>query len=359
MSKSQFSTPLSVVRNPGTHLLMVGDNKDGSQTLYSYSKHYDVKPADMSDKVEFDASQAGVKVSLAGQTKSWFLVMLKEFVEVYSLDKATGKLNKMCSFQADFDKQDPRVNAAIFAYGNQYIITGGNDTVIRAWKLDINKEFDTVTGAQSIRQFTSHKTPIQHIDLTFDHQLLASIASEDEKVCLIHDFSTASLVNELTFSEQCGQDNMAFRGWFFSLHKKYLYTLVSDVGKNSYVTKWDAKSREFHNLTTIKIHKGLCTKFGFSNDGFYLTVGSDNGFIKSINTRYMQSDRNDKHHDHSITCLDFTSDTRFIISWDNKGNYWFIPNIRAPGYMRFFFQGLMAVMLFFYIYRCIMEAYFE
>ena len=359
MSKSQFGTPLSVIKNPGIHLLMTGDNKDGSHTMYSYSKHYDVKETDMWDKVEYDSTETGIKISLATQTKDWFLVIVKDFIEVYSADKASGKLNKMYSFQADFDKENAQVNAAIFAYGNQYIITGGNDTIIRVWKLDINKESDTITGAQCIRKFGSHTTPIQHIDLTFDHQLIASIASNEEKNCLIHDFSTATLVNELTFSEQYNQENMAFQGCFFSLHRKYLYTLVSEKGKNSYVTKWDAKSREFNNLTTIKIHNGFCSNFAFSNDGFYLTVGSEDGFIKSINTRYMQVDRNDKHHDHKITCLDFTSDTRFIISWDEKGNYWFIPNIRAPGFMRFFFQGLMAVMLFFYIYRCIMEAYFE
>mmetsp|Transcript_25139 Transcript_25139/g.28936 ORF Transcript_25139/g.28936 Transcript_25139/m.28936 type:complete len:98 (+) Transcript_25139:10-303(+) len=96
-----------------------------------------------------------------------------------------------------------------------------------------------------------------------------------------------------------------------------------------------------------------------SYEGFYLAIGSENGFIKSLNTRYMQIDRNDKHHNNKMKCVDFSSDTRFILTCDEYGYYCFVPNIRAPGYMRFFFQGLMASMLFFYIYRLIMEAYFE
>jgi len=187
--------------------------------------------------------------------------MVKDKVELFSVHDKTGKLIKMISFQADFDSENPQVNAAKFAYGNQYLITGGNDRVIRAWKLDVDKEKDIVTGVGSPKKFVSHTTPIQHLDITFDHELVASIGSEEEKRCLIHDFATGTLVNELTFSEQENSEHMSFRGCIFSLHRKYLYTLVSEEDKNSYVTQWDAKSGEFHNLTTVKVHQGLCKQF--------------------------------------------------------------------------------------------------
>lgn len=44
MSSSKFDTPLTAIKNPGTHLLLVGHNKDDSYTLYSYTKSYSVTP---------------------------------------------------------------------------------------------------------------------------------------------------------------------------------------------------------------------------------------------------------------------------------------------------------------------------
>lgn len=299
------------------------------------------------------------KISLAKQEKNWFLVVTQEFVEIYKLDQDTGKLTIMYRFQADFDPENPQVNTAEFVYGNQYVVTGGNDKIVRAWKLDINKDTDVVTGVGYPRKFTSHTTPIQHVDVTFDQEFIASVGSAEEKRCLIHDFQTCTMTNELTFSENIGAENMAFKGCVFSLHRKYLYTLVSEPGKKSYVTRWDAKSGEFHNLSTIAVASNECKNFSMSFEGFYLAIGSIDGHIKSLNTRYMQIDRDDKHHARAMECVDFSSDTRFILTCDKEGSYCFVTNIRAPGYMRFFFQGLMAFMLGFYIYRVIMEAYFE
>jgi WD40 repeat protein len=357
MSSSKFDSPLTIIKNPGTHLLLVGQNKDDSYSLYSYTKSYNVSPKDKCDEIQY--SNPIKKISLAKQEKSWFLVVTQEFVEIHKLDKETGKLTMMHRFQADFDTENPKVNTAEFLYENQYVVTGGNDKVVRAWKLDIGKDNDIVKGVGHPRKFTSHTTPIQHVDVTFDHELIASVGSAEEKRCLIHDFQTCTLTNELTFSEKVGAENMAFKGCVFSLHRKYLYTLVSEPGKKSYVTRWDAKSGEFRNLNTITVATNECKNFSMSFEGFYLAIGSLDGFIKSLNTRYMQIDRNDKHHAGVMECVDFSSDTRFILTCDKEGNYCFVPNIRAPGYMRFFFQGLMAFMLGFYIYRLIMEAYFE
>jgi len=73
MSKSQFKTPLSVISNISTHLLLIGDNKDGSQTLYSYLKSYDVKDKDLCDEVNYQVdSDVRLKISMAAQSKNWF-----------------------------------------------------------------------------------------------------------------------------------------------------------------------------------------------------------------------------------------------------------------------------------------------
>lgn len=162
---------------------------------------------------------------------------------------------------------------------------------------------------------------MKHVDVTFDHEIVASIASGDEKRCLIHNFKTGALINELTFSERNDDDNMAFKGCIFSHDRKYLYTLVSDKGKKSYVTQWDAKNGEFVNLRTVLISDSECINFCMSIEGFYLAIGSSDGYIKSLNTRYMEIDRNDKQHSGNMACIDFTSDTRFILTCDQDGTY--------------------------------------
>ena len=357
MSTSKFDTPLSIIKNPGIHLLLVSQPKTGGYKLTSFNKSYCVSFEEKEDQVDYDAPIS--KISLAKQEKLWFAVATQEYVELFKIGKEDGKMKRMFRFQADFAENDAKVNAVEFLYDNKYVVTGGNDCVVKVWKLEVNSKLDEVTGVGVPRKYTSHTTPVHHVDVTFDHELIASVGSSEEKRCLIHNLNTGTLSNELTFSERNDDDNMAFKGCIFSHHRKYLYTLVSDKGKKSYVTQWNAKNGEFENLRTVKISEGECTNFCMSIEGFYLAIGSHDGYIKSLNTRYMEIDRNDKHHSENMTCVDFTSDTRFILTCDKDGSYCFVPNIRAPGYMRFFFQGLMAFMLFFYFFRLIMEAWFE
>jgi len=357
MSSSKFGTPLSIIKNLDTHLLMVSDNKEGDYTLHSCVKSYDVQDKDKCDEVHYDQSVS--KISIAKQSKNWFLVATGDSVQLFSIDNKTGKLTKMHTFKADFHPEDARVNTAEFIYGNEYVITGGNDTAIRVWKLQIDKDNDVVRGAKEYRKYDSHQNPITHLDVTFDHELVSSISSGDEKSCLIHDFQSGKLLNELTFSEKHGAENLSIKGCYFSLHRKYLYTLASDPGKNSYVTRWDAKSTEFKNLNTIKVANDHCENFSLSTDGFYIAIGSESGFIKSLNTRYIEIDRDDQHHPGKMACVDFSADTRFILTCDKEGTYCFVPNMRAPGIMRSVFQYLMIVMFSFYIYRLIMEKWFE
>ena len=225
--------------------------------------------------------------------------------------------------------------------------------------MQIDKANDVVLGAKEHKRYTSHQSPITHLDVTFDHELVTSTAAGDEKRCLIHDFQSGKLLNELTFSEKTGHENLTFRGSIFSLNRKYLYTLASDIGKNSYVTRWDAKSENFKNLNTVKVSDNFCPNFSMSTEGFYIAIGSETGYIKSLNTRYMEIDRNDQHHPGKMACVEFSTDTRFVLTCDKEGTYCFIPNMRAPGYMRFVLQYLMVIMFTYYIYRLIMEKWFE
>lgn len=272
---------------------MFTENKTGGYTLASYVKSYDVKQKDLCDEVKYKSPIN--KIALAKQEKLWFAVAYDKYVEIFKIDQETGKMTMMQKIQADFGK-NAKVNTVEFIYGNQHIVTGGNDCCVRVWKLNVDKQKDEVTDAYKLQEYTSHQTPVTKVDVTFDHDLIASIGSEEEKTVYIHDFKTGSLVNELTFSEKHGSDLMGFQGCIFSHHRKYLYTLASEPGKKSYVTRWETQSGEFRNLNTIKVADNFCANFSLSFEGFYLAIGSENGYIKSLNTRYMQLDRNDKFH---------------------------------------------------------------
>ncbi|CAI2373648.1 unnamed protein product [Moneuplotes crassus] len=357
MSNSSFGTSLEIITNIGQNLLFVSEVKEGGYELSSYVKSYDVEEKDKLDVKHFD--EAITKISLATQEKNWFAIAKKDVVQLYKVIPETGKLTMMTEFQADFDSENPHVNTVEFLYENKQVITGGNDTILRVWSLNIDKKKDLVTDVKEFKKYKSHTTPIAHIDVTFDHELVASIGSGDDKQCLIHDFATGNLLNELTFSEKTGQPNMSFQGCIFSPSRRYLYTLASEAGKKSYVTRWDAKSEDFKNLNTIKVADNYCPHFTMSSDGFYLAIGSETGFIKSLNTRYMQIDRDDQIHPGKMECVEFSNDTRFVLTCDKEGTYCFVPNMRAPGLMRAFFQYLMLAFFAYFIYRSIMESFFE
>lgn len=356
MSKSQFGSALEHLDNIGHHLLFVSAPKVGGYRLNSCVKSYNVTEKDILDTVDFD--QKVTTLSIAAQEKPWFAVTTGPTVGLYKLIPETGKVQKMVEFDADFSTSEAKVNCIEFLYGNKYVITGGNDATVRVWKLKIDQKNDTVKSVEEYKAYKDHKSPIKHVSVTFDHELVASIGSGEEKECLVHDFITGNLLNELTFSEKAGQENMTFRGCIFSPSRRYLFTLASDEGKKSYVTRWDAKSEDFKNLNTVKVDDGYCPHFSLSSDGFYIAIGSETGFIKSLNTRYMDVDRDDQIHEGKMQSVTFTNDTRFVLTCDQEGTYCFVPNQRAEGFMRTFFQYLMLVFFGYFILRSLYDAFF-
>ena len=60
-----------------------------------------------------------------------------------------------------------------------------------------------------------------------------------------------------------------------------------------FVTKWNCEDL-LESMESIKVHSGRNAGgscFELSSDGFYLVVGTGDGYTASINTRYLQIDR--------------------------------------------------------------------
>lgn len=145
---------------------------------------------------------------------------------------------------------------------------------------------DKIEGFELINQFKGFENKIKAISVTHDHQLLAAV-EEDGECCQIFDFKTGAFIWKLTFSECVNQTNMKFVSCVFSLNWKFLYTLQSQKGTKTYLTKWESEDGEFDKQHTITVHKGPSNKMVFSSEGFYLAVVTDDLEVKSVNTRYM------------------------------------------------------------------------
>lgn len=72
----------------------------------------------------------------------------------------------------------------------------------------------------------------------------------------------------------------------------------------------------------------------------------------------MQVDREGNAHEQEIKSLTFTDDTRFMMTTCVDNTYKFIPNIRAPGFMRSFFQYLILAFILTYAFFKIREVFF-
>ena len=197
-------------------------------------------------------------------------------------------------------------------------------------------------------RFEKIESKVLSVSATFDHDLVA-IVGEKEQACKIYGFEKGQFIRNLTFNEKIGSPLKEFKSAIFSLNRKSLYTLCSNSTGKSYVTKWDAESGEFPSQKVISLHQFPAEKMVLSTEGFYLAISTQDGEIKSINTRYMEIDREGKLHDNQITSVEFTEDTRFILTTSEDGNYKFTPNIRAPGIMRAVFQYWMISFLFIFI----------
>lgn len=289
-------------------------------------------------------------IALATQFKNWIMTGTDHTLRIFECEEKTGK-NKLVG---EFKDESATITTAHFCYANKHVMVGYDNGQVKCFKLEMDGS--KVKGFKEHQTFKGISSPIVAVSTSSDLDILA-ICGKEEKACKIYDFQTGAHVRNLTFSEGPDAPNLIFRGCIFSHDRRHLFTMMCDEGTKTWASKWEAKDGEFDDHTTIQLHTGPCSILKISND-FYLAAGSDDGWIKSVNNRYFEVDRDDQQTESTITDIAFTDDNRFMMMLCADNSYKFVPNIRAPGMVRTIFQFLMLGFMLAYAYYKIKESFF-
>ena len=67
------------------------------------------------------------------------MACVDRLVNLYDINKKTGKLSVLQSFQADFAEENPSINNLTISLDNTLIVTAGDDKSVRVYQL--SKDF--------------------------------------------------------------------------------------------------------------------------------------------------------------------------------------------------------------------------
>ena len=152
-------------------------------------------------------------------------------------------------FVADFKKgEEVSVNCCRLSSDNGLIATGGEDCLVRVFKLDAANGFKVNTGEETkaIMTLEGHCDPVNCVDFSSDSKLLVS--SSTDRSCIIFNVDTTSKfkgqrLHKLTFSDGLNDTkNMLMRGCFFSKDCNSVYTLATHTKQKSYLIQWQNAS---------------------------------------------------------------------------------------------------------------------
>ena len=194
-----------------------------------------------------------------------------------------------------------KADIGTFDYTNETLVTGDQDGQVRV--------YDSSTYEEKLNY--SHKGTITSLDISFDG-LIAS-ASLDS-TCALYSTKDRKKIKTLVFAEHENSRNLPFYGCKFSKSGDILFTLSSD--EYSYVTQWDL--HEMLPAATFKIHTAPIKVFTMSLDGFFIGIGTSDGWVKVLNTRTMDFEMNSKEFDEPTSAISFTYDSRHLVLCSGK-----------------------------------------
>ena len=187
---------------------------------------------------------------------------------------------------------------AAFSYTNERVFAGNTEGLARVWDLE---------GLQEVCNY-SHKGSITGVDMSSDGDLVAS-ASADQ-TCAIFSLKYMKVIRNLQFAEHENSSNLPIFGCKFSKSGEILFTVASD--RYSYLTQWDM--HEFLPIATYRIHSDPITSLSISLDGFFLGIGTSNGWVKIVNARTLDFERNSPDFSGPVTAIGFTYESRHFVA---------------------------------------------
>ena len=94
---------------------------------------------------------------------------IDKMVCFYDIDRKTGKLTVLQSFQADFSEENPSVNHVTLSLDNQIFVTAGDDKVIRVFQ--ISKDFKK---NEKKLELTMAEQPVVSVDVSRANKYLVA-----------------------------------------------------------------------------------------------------------------------------------------------------------------------------------------
>ncbi|KAL3672731.1 hypothetical protein V7S43_002023 [Phytophthora oleae] len=262
-----------------------GSLKSGIKNTVDIYQLSDTDPTGFSKEITADTGlelASGVAFSHDGQL---IAVSVSAGCWVYALDLKEKTITLLVKFRTDFHEEDSSQTCARFV-GNSTILTGGEDGVIRVWRLsrdpsklekdkgtakalEVPEERDphakvvveeqpklgdcVINGANMVtltREYRGHTNRIRDIDVDLSHRNLVASSSEDQSCHLwrlteltpICKFSKDDALDiafqRLPTKPTVGPRKHLFRCARFSNSGRRLYTVLTPARGDSILIKW-------------------------------------------------------------------------------------------------------------------------
>lgn len=190
----------------------------------------------------------------------------------------------------------------VFSYLNDFVLLGNSLGEVNYVNLE--------TGLNVFSY--SHKAAVTGVDINYEDDLLVS-ASLDS-TCVLYKASEKKKLKNLEFAEHSYSKNLPFMGCRFSKRGDVLFTVSCD--EYSYLTQWD--TRELAPICTYRLHAAPVQSFTLSLDGFFIGIGTVDGWVKIINTRTMDFERKTEEFVKGVDAFSFTYDSRHVVVASGK-----------------------------------------
>lgn len=200
------------------------------------------------------------------------------------------------------------------------IATGGADGKMKFWSFEGE-------SSKKIWEISAHEAKINSIDFSSENNLVVS--SSRDCTCKVFNYESQKLVKTLQFAEHDNTQNLPILGARFSKSGDFLYTVACD--QYSYVTLWDV-IENYKPITTHRVHASPVSSFTLSLDGFYLGIGTVDGWVKIMNTRTMELEQDKEDMDAEVSALNFTWGSRNLVAAGRDGTLHCLINSRGEGF---------------------------
>jgi hypothetical protein len=211
------------------------------------------------------------------------------------------------------------INSISLSKDNKYLVTGGEDGLIKIWDLATGLESPNLPLIQTIK---AHNNAVLAVELSPNYQQIGS--GSWDKTIKLWDVQTGQLLKTLIGHEQL-VDAIAF-----SPDGK----ILASGSKDSSIKLWNLETGEL--IRTLKGHELSVLSLAISPDGETLASGSADGTIALWKLKTGQPIRRLSGHTDGVWSIAITTDGKTLISgsWDKTVKLWDIGTGQLKGNLK-------------------------